>query len=70
MEVPCCSYREAFVKQALKMAGKDVPVRSVIPEIEGVRPRSKACDWDKVRRMPQVILGVKHPVVETSILCN
>jgi NAD-dependent dihydropyrimidine dehydrogenase PreA subunit len=35
MEVPCCSNLEAFVRQALKMAGKDVPVRSVILGIEG-----------------------------------
>lgn len=35
MEVPCCSNLEAFVRQALKMAGKDVPVKSVILGIEG-----------------------------------
>lgn len=35
MEVPCCSNLEAFVRQALKMAGKEVPLRSFILGIEG-----------------------------------
>lgn len=35
MEVPCCSNLEAFVRQALKMAGKEVPVKSFILGIEG-----------------------------------
>ncbi len=35
MEVPCCSNLEAFVRQALKMAGKEVPVKSRILGIEG-----------------------------------
>jgi len=35
MEVPCCSNLGAFVLQALKMAGKEVPVRSFILGIEG-----------------------------------
>jgi hypothetical protein len=35
MEVPCCSNLEAFVRQAIKRAGKEVPVRSVILGIDG-----------------------------------
>jgi len=35
MEVPCCSNLEAFVRQALKMAGKEVPVKSFILGVEG-----------------------------------
>jgi NAD-dependent dihydropyrimidine dehydrogenase PreA subunit len=35
MEVPCCSNLEAFVRQAMKAAGKEVPVKSVILGIEG-----------------------------------
>lgn len=35
MEVPCCSNLEAFIRQAIKMAGKEVPVRSVILGIDG-----------------------------------
>jgi hypothetical protein len=35
MEVPCCSNLEAFVEQALKIAGKEVPVKSSILGIEG-----------------------------------
>jgi len=35
MEVPCCSSLEAFVRQALKIAGKDVPEKIGILGIEG-----------------------------------
>ncbi|KUK44385.1 MAG: Iron-sulfur cluster-binding protein [Methanothrix harundinacea] len=35
MEVPCCSNLEAFVRQALKVAGKEAPVRSLILGIDG-----------------------------------
>ena len=35
MEVPCCSNLEAFVRQAVKRAGKEVAVRSVILGIDG-----------------------------------
>jgi hypothetical protein len=35
MEVPCCSNLEAFARQALKMAGKEVPVMSVVLGIDG-----------------------------------
>ncbi len=35
MEVPCCSNLEAFVWRALKMAGKNVPVKRFILGIEG-----------------------------------
>ena len=35
MEVPCCSNLEAFVRQAMKRAGKEVAVRSVILGIDG-----------------------------------
>jgi len=35
MEVPCCSNLEAIVCQALKMAGKEVAVKSAILGIEG-----------------------------------
>jgi len=35
MEVPCCSNLEAFVEQTLKIAGKEVPVKSCILGIEG-----------------------------------
>lgn len=34
-EVPCCLNLEAFVRQALKMVGKEVPVRSFVLGIEG-----------------------------------
>ena len=35
MEVPCCSNLEAFVRQAMKRAGKEVAVRSVVLGIDG-----------------------------------
>jgi hypothetical protein len=36
MEVPCSSNLEAFVRQAMKRAGKEVAVRSCIFGIDGV----------------------------------
>jgi len=35
MEVPCCSNLEAFVRQAMRRAGREVPLRSVILGIDG-----------------------------------
>jgi len=35
MEVPCCSNLETFVRQAMKRAGKEVPMKSVILGIDG-----------------------------------
>ena len=35
MEVACCSNLEAIVCQALKTAGKEVPVKSFVLGIEG-----------------------------------
>jgi len=35
MEVPCCSNLEAFVRQAMKRAGKEVAVKSFILGIDG-----------------------------------